>query len=174
MADADEPIELTDYDPRWPDLYREEATLVRAALGTDALRSEHMGSTAVPGLSGKPVIDILVGTASLEIAKKSASKLAALEYEDFGELFIPGRIYLRRRGKSRQQFDVALAAVDSEFYATQLAVRDFLRAHPGEAAAYAEEKKKAYAAGARLFSTYSQAKGAFVASLIERARAWKK
>lgn len=174
MADVDEPIEIVEYDPRWPDLYREEATLVRAAIGPDAQRSEHTGGTAVPGLAGKPVIDILIGTASLELAKKAAAKLAALEYEDFGEIFLPGRIYLRKRGKGRQHFNVAIAAVDSPFYRTQLAVRDYLRTHPDEVAAYADAKKSAYARGARLFSTYSQEKNAFLEKLIERALAWKK
>ena len=172
MADVDEPIEIVEYDPRWPDLFREEAALVRAEIGADALRVQHVGSTAVPGLAGKPVIDLLVGVASLDIGKRAAAKLAALGYEDFGEMFLPGRLYLRSRRRP-QHFNVAIAPVDSPFHATQIAVRDYLRAHPDEAAAYAEEKKKAHAAGARLFSTYSQAKNAFVEGLIERARAWK-
>jgi GrpB-like predicted nucleotidyltransferase (UPF0157 family) len=91
-------------------------------------------------------------------------------YEDFGEIFIPGRLYLRRRGPPH--FNVAMAEEGGLFFRAQVAVRDYLRAHPDEVRAYAEEKRKAYDRGARLFSTYSQQKNAFVTSLVERALAW--
>jgi GrpB-like predicted nucleotidyltransferase (UPF0157 family) len=57
-------ILIVDYDPRWPDLYRREADRVRAALGPRALRIEHTGSTAVPGLAAKPIIDMLLVVAN--------------------------------------------------------------------------------------------------------------
>ncbi|WP_395845169.1 GrpB family protein [Archangium violaceum] len=65
-----------------------------------------------------------------------------------------------------------MAEEGGAFFTAQLAVRDYLRAHPDEVKAYADEKRKAYAHGARLFSTYSQQKNAFVTSLVERALAW--
>src|ERR671915_1332261 len=54
------PIEIADYDPGWPDLFRREADRIRATLGERALQIEHVGSTSVPGLAAKPVIDILL------------------------------------------------------------------------------------------------------------------
>jgi GrpB-like predicted nucleotidyltransferase (UPF0157 family) len=64
IGELDEPLSgrilIVDYDPRWPELFRREADRVRAALGRRALRIEHTGSTSVPGLAAKPVIDMLV------------------------------------------------------------------------------------------------------------------
>jgi len=77
---------------------------------------------------------------------------------DFGEMFIPGRYYLRKRGE--QHFNVAVAQTASSFFDTQLAVRDYLCAHPTAAAEYAAQKRKAVSDGARMFSTYSQRKQA--------------
>lgn len=167
---VDEPISLVEPDPRWPALYTSEAERVRGVLGAVATRLEHVGSTAVPGLAGKPIVDLLVGVRTLDEGKAVTPRLVALGYEDFGEVFIPGRLYLRRRGPPH--FNVAIAEEGGAFFTSQLAVRDYLRAHPDEVKAYADEKRKAYEHGARLFSTYSQQKNAFVTSLVERALAW--
>ncbi|GIK84809.1 MAG: hypothetical protein BroJett026_02900 [Betaproteobacteria bacterium] len=169
-SDIDETITLVESDPQWPALFAAESARVSAALADIATHIEHVGSTAVPGLAGKPIVDLLVGVRSLDEGRAGARRLAALGYEDFGEVFIPGRLYLRRRGPPH--FNVAIAEDGGAFFASQLAVRDYLRSHPDEAKAYADEKRKVHAAGARLFSTYSQGKHAFVASLVERALAW--
>lgn len=169
-GNVDEPITITAYDPSWPALFAAERTRIVDALGDVVTRVEHFGSTAVPGMAGKPVVDLLVGVADLHAASARIPSLEALGYENFGEIFIPGRIYLRRRGT--HHFNVAITVEGSAFWTEQLIVRDFLRAHPEEAAAYAAHKRSVYADGARLFSTYSQAKGAFLAALKERALAW--
>jgi ribose 5-phosphate isomerase B len=170
LIDVDEPITLTEPDPTWPSLFEAEAGRVRAALGTMAGTIEHVGSTAVPGLPGKPVVDLLVGVRTLAEGKEAARRLAPLGYLDFGELFIPGRLYLRRRGPP--DFNLAIAEEGGEFFRSQLAVRDYLRAHPEEAKAYAGVKRKGWAHGARLFSTYSKWKHQFLTALVARAEAW--
>lgn len=75
-------IALVEYDPRWPELFTAEAAHIRAALGSDCIGAiEHFGSTAVPGLSAKPVIDMLVGMRSLAVAReKAVPALEALGY----------------------------------------------------------------------------------------------
>ncbi len=170
-GDVDEPITVVEADARWPALYAEEAARVRGALGELVSRLEHVGSTAVPGLAGKPVVDLLVGVRDLDEGRGAAMRLVGLGYEDFGEIFLPGRLYLRRRGPP--DFNVAVAPEGGEFFRTQLAVRDYLRAHPREVEAYAAVKREAYAGGARLFSSYSQRKHEFLVGLIGRARRWR-
>jgi GrpB-like predicted nucleotidyltransferase (UPF0157 family) len=169
-SEADEPITLVEADPRWPALYLAEAERVRGAIGDVATGIEHVGSTAVPGLVAKPIVDLLVGVRALDEGKAAAPRLVAIGYENFGELFIPGRLYLRRRGE--HDFNIAVAEDGGAFHLSQLAVRDYLRAHPDEVKAYAAEKRRAYAQGARLFSTYSQKKQAFLMALTDRALAW--
>ncbi len=74
-SEVDEPITITDYDPRWPALFASERDRVMSALGDVVTRIEHFGSTA---------------------ASARVHSLEALGYENFGEIFIPGRLYLRR------------------------------------------------------------------------------
>jgi GrpB-like predicted nucleotidyltransferase (UPF0157 family) len=168
--DVDEPITITEYDPSWPALFTSERDRVAGALGEIVTSIEHFGSTAVPGMAGKPVVDLLVGVKDLRVASGRVSSLEALGYENFGEIFIPGRVYLRRRGPPH--FNVAMTVEGGDFWTDQMVIRDFLRAHPDEAAAYAAIKRSTFAGGARLFSTYSQAKGPFLTALKERARKW--
>lgn len=170
--DVDEPILVVDYDPEWPLLFETERDRIRGALGSVATSIEHFGSTAVPGMSGKPIIDLLVGVADLPAASTRIPPLEALGYENFGEIFFAGRIYLRRRGATN--YNIAMTVQGGPFWSAQLVVREFLRTHPAEAAAYSESKRLAYASGARMFSSYSQGKGPFLAGLIERANAWYK
>jgi GrpB-like predicted nucleotidyltransferase (UPF0157 family) len=161
---------ICEYDPGWLDLFLSERDRVQRALGEVASRIEHFGSTAVPGMAGKPIVDLLVGVADLRSASRRLSVLGALGYENFGEIFIPGRIYLRRRGPPH--FNLAVTEVGGPFWRDQLIIRDFLRAHPDEAAAYSAHKRSIFAEGSRLFSNYSQAKGPFLAKLKERAVQW--
>lgn len=170
-GDIDEPITITEHDPSWPSLFESERERVHEALGEVVTRIEHFGSTAVPGMAGKPVVDLLVGVTDLALASERVRVLEELGYENFGEVFFPGRIYLRRRGPIH--FNVAMTVEGSPFWADQILIRDYLRAHPEEAAAYAACKQSAFAAGSRMFSTYSQAKGPFLSALKERARLWQ-
>jgi GrpB-like predicted nucleotidyltransferase (UPF0157 family) len=170
-SEVDEPITITAYDPAWPALFAAERDRVERALGEIVTRVEHFGSTAVPGMAGKPIVDLLVGVRDLAEAAGRAAALEAIGYENFGEIFLPGRLYLRRRGPPH--FNVAVTEDGGAFWDAQIVLRDFLRAHPDEAAAYAAMKRAAYAGGAHLFSTYSQAKGPFLAALKERAEAWR-
>jgi GrpB-like predicted nucleotidyltransferase (UPF0157 family) len=167
---VDEPITIRDYDPAWPSLFLSERVRVQRALGEVASRIEHFGSTAVPGMAGKPIVDLLVGVADLRSASQRLFPLDTLGYENFGEIFIPGRVYLRRRGPPH--FNLAVTEVGGPFWSDQLLIRDFLRAHPAEAAAYSAHKRSIFSDGSRLFSSYSQAKGPFLADLKQRALRW--
>jgi GrpB-like predicted nucleotidyltransferase (UPF0157 family) len=169
-TEVDEPIVLAEYDPDWPGLFVAERGRIEAALGEIATRIEHFGSTAVPGMAGKPIVDVMVGVRDLGSAADRISALEALGYENFGEIFIPGRVYLRRRGPPH--FNIAMTVEGGPFWNTQIMIRDYLRKHPPEVAAYCESKRSAYAQGCRMFSTYSQAKGPHLTALLERARQW--
>lgn len=173
MRDVDEPISISDYDPGWPAHYEQEQQRVRDALGPIVLVTEHFGSSAVPGLVSKPIIDILVGVRDLAEATLHVPALEALGYENFGEIFVPGRLYLRKRGVT-PCFNVAITEVASPFWATNLMVRDYLRAHPDEVAEYARHKREAVQQGATMFSSYSQAKEPFLSALRERAERWSR
>ncbi len=97
--------------------------------------------------------------------------LVALGYEDFGEIFVAGRAYLRKRD-AVPGFNLAITEVGGAFWNASVAVRDYLLAHSSEVDAYAQQKRDAVARGATLFSSYSRDKEPFVRALRDRAMAW--
>ncbi len=94
-------ITVTDYQPQWPEKYREEEALLREILGENCLAVYHIGSTSVPGLAAKPILDIMPVVKSLEAVDAAAKNLEAAGYEYLGEFGIRGRRYLRKGGEER-------------------------------------------------------------------------
>lgn len=166
----DEPVTIVEWDPAWPVLYEADAAELATALG-DRLRDiQHFGSTAVPGLSAKPLIDILVALAEWPPATRDRDMLAALGYEDFGEAGVPGRIYLRRR--SKHGTNLALVEHGGALWRDNLLLRDYLRSHPHAAQEYGQLKSAIWLAGERDLLAYSSAKAGAVSALLEAARQW--
>ena len=151
-----------------------ERDRVRLGLATASLKFEHIGSTAVPGLAGKPIVDLMLGASPTVWAalEELRPRVVALGYEDLGEAGVPGRISFRKRTALRA-FNLALVEEGRAVWRDNLAVRDFLRAHPDEAAKYAAAKRAAIAGGATMLLAYSTAKAPALAALAEKARAWQ-
>lgn len=162
----DESIELCAYDSAWPRWYSIEAARILAAFSVKPVL-EHIGSTAVPGLLAKPVIDIMLGReAHMELSLLRA-KLADLGYEDCGEAGVAGRIYLRHRGE--RAFNVAIVERAGALWEANLALRDYLRQDAGAREDYAEVKRRAWSSGMRALLAYSESKGPAVTSLLAKA-----
>jgi GrpB-like predicted nucleotidyltransferase (UPF0157 family) len=166
----DEPVTLRQYDPSWPERFERERRRIAAALGAEAAGIEHIGSTAVPGLPAKPVVDVLVGVGGPPAARRVAGRVASLGYELLGEAGVPGRLHLRRRAASGA-FNVHVVEHGGALWRDNLVLRDYLRAHPDDAAAYARAKARAAAAAPESLLRYSDLKASVVAELLKRARA---
>lgn len=163
---VDEPVRLAAFDPRWGEAAANEAVTLRRRLEGFDVVIEHIGSTAVEGMSAKPILDLMVGMrrpASLEQIVVVVSQAGWL---DLGEAGVPGRRYLRRRDELA--LNLHLVALDSPHWRGALA----LRAHPDERRAYSEAKARAIAGGRTSLLAYSDAKSGHVAALVERALAW--
>jgi len=167
-------IELVAYDSGWPMRFDVEAGRIRESMGGLALRIEHVGSTSIPGLAAKPVIDIQVSVASLETLGVYAERLAGLEYTHvpFGSVdFVYP--FFRKPVALPSTHHVHLCVLNSEHEYRHLAFRDYLRSHPAVAAEYAELKRQLAAThdGTTLESRerYSLAKTPFVSSVLEKA-----
>lgn len=129
-------ITVVPYDPAWSGLYEAEAQAIAGVLGQRLTAIHHIGSTAVPGLAAKPVIDIMPVVRAVTEADECRADFEALGYEYLGEFGIPGRRYLRKGGDERTHQMHIFASDDVHAIARHLAVRDYLRAHPARAAAY--------------------------------------
>jgi GrpB-like predicted nucleotidyltransferase (UPF0157 family) len=169
----DEAVEIADHDPHHAGRFRGERDRLRLGLATASLRFEHIGSTAVPGLSGKPIVDILLGAPPAAWAGLDdlRARLVTLGYDDLGEAGVPGRIFFRRR--ALRALNLALVELEGPLWRENLLLRDYLRAHPEEAAHYAEAKRAAVAGGATTLPAYSAAQAPVLATLADQARAWR-
>jgi GrpB-like predicted nucleotidyltransferase (UPF0157 family) len=169
LPDLDEPIDLSDYDPTWPDLYAAEVRRIAKAL-PQGVWFEHIGSTSVPGMLAKPIIDIMIGVKAGSV-ERIRVKVGELVYEDMGEAGLSGRIYLRRRIANSKiaGFNAALVEYGGVIWKSNLALRDYLRANPDAAREYTEIKQAAVASGATSLLDYSAYKRECVNRLMDRA-----
>jgi GrpB-like predicted nucleotidyltransferase (UPF0157 family)/GNAT superfamily N-acetyltransferase len=162
----DEPIELSDYDRRWPDLFERERAALDAAIGVWATGGiHHVGSTAVPGLAAKPIVDILVGVEGLEVSRACFESLASLDY-----LYAPYRSeemhWLCKPHPSRRTHHLHLVPSDSDRFADELRFRDRLRADPDTARAYAKLKDELAARFRDDREAYTDAKAEFIVEIL--------
>ncbi len=167
-------ITIVPYDPAWPAMFEAEAERIRQTLGELSLRVEHVGSTSIPGLAAKPVVDIQVSVASLKPRGIYLESLARLGYRhvDVGpfDLVYP---FFQKPAEWPCTHHVHLCVAGSEEERRHLAFRDYLRRHPPVAAEYVALKHQLAAAhhGATHESRerYSLSKSEFITSVLERA-----
>jgi len=162
-------IRVADYDAEWPTRFTEERARLAQAFGDEAVLIEHIGSTSVPGLAAKPIIDVVVAARQLPLPVGRIAAMEALGYEHLGEYGIAGRVYFRRRSPLPRTHHVHVYAAGSDRIADHLALRDHLRAHPAEAAHYAELKRE-LASQSLDAAAFQSGKSAFIAETLERAR----
>jgi GrpB-like predicted nucleotidyltransferase (UPF0157 family) len=125
---------IVDYDPHWPDLFKELRAPVVAELGDLAVGVEHVGSTAVPGLAAKPIIDMDVVVPSVADIPEAIRRLAVLGYVHRGDLGIAGReAFTSPAGKPRHHLYVC--SLGSEELRRHRSLRDYLLTHPDDARA---------------------------------------
>ena len=170
---ADRPIVIAEYDPAWPEMFEVEAAIIFAVTGNIVRRLEHIGSTAVPGLAAKPVIDILAGVDVLDLARAAVPAMQRVEYEYVPEFEeeTPQRLYFRKDVDGARAFHVHMVELTSDWWADHLLFRDWLRAHPDDARAYAALKRDLAAKHGADRVAYTDAKTGFVRECLARARA---
>jgi GrpB-like predicted nucleotidyltransferase (UPF0157 family) len=169
-------IVVSDYDPNWPTLFKQERTRIKNALGSFALAIEHVGSTAVPGLPSKPIIDLLIGVPSLEEAKQRCIEpIEALGYNYLPEYasWLPGELFFRKGPPGPWTHHVHLMEPFHPRWEARLVFRDYLRAHPEAARAYADIKRALAASSKDNIEAYRNGKNAFVEETTAKARAWR-
>lgn len=172
MADR---IVVVAYDPAWPAEFEAEAQRIARALGSNVVALHHIGSTAIPGMFAKPILDILLEVDDLAALDRETGALQALGYEAMGEFGIPRRRYFRKSNAAgvRTHHLHAFQVGDAEIE-RHLAFRDYLIAHPAAAQAYGALKQEL----ARRFvddrQAYMDGKDAFVKEQEAKALQWRR
>jgi GrpB-like predicted nucleotidyltransferase (UPF0157 family) len=165
-------LRIVDYDPTWPARFDIEAERIRRALGTQMQSIEHVGSTAVPGLEGKPVLDLAIAVESETAADACIEPLTALGYEYRGTHGDdPRRRYYVRNVAGERVAHIHLYILPATAWDEHLAFRDALRADPPLAAAYAAEKRRIADEVAWDKAAYSLAKAPFIQRVLTQLRA---
>ena len=171
-------IEVVDYDPLWIVAFDKEAAILNAIFGERVVGVHHIGSTSVPGLDAKPIIDILVVLDNTDDINSFDRAMQDVGYRVRGECLdapipgTPGRFYFTKETNGVRSHHVHACATGHEDIFDKLAFRDYLRAHSSKAAAYGELKRR-IAAQYRFDNIgYMQAKDGFVKSTLLEARRW--
>jgi GrpB-like predicted nucleotidyltransferase (UPF0157 family) len=167
-------ISVSDYDPAWPEMFKQERANLQSVLGPFILTIEHMGSTAVPGLAAKPIIDLLVGIRDLADARSGCIEpLQALGYTYIPqyESWLPDELFFRKEVPGPWTHHVHVMEPSNPRWDAFLLFRDYLCAHPDAASAYGNLKKSLAVAFKVDIAGYRNAKHNFVDAAMAKARA---
>ncbi|MFF4259784.1 GrpB family protein [Streptomyces sp. NPDC001663] len=168
MAD---PVEIADHDPAWQERFRAMGAQLRDALGDVAVRIDHIGSTAVPGLAAKPIVDVQISVRSLEPLDAYRTPLEGMGFVYRADNAERTKRYFREPpGHRRTHIHVRQLGSFSQQFA--LLFRDYLRTAPSAAAEYAAVKRRCAADFHDDRAGYVAAKDPFVWDIIRRADAW--
>ena len=162
------PIVVVDYDPQWPSLFEKEKEAIIAALGSRFLMIEHIGSTAVPGLAAKPVIDIAVGIKSLADAPVLIPRIEQLgyRYEPTFEQLVPERRLFWKGTPMVHTYHLHLAQADHPVLVNPLQFRDYLRKHPEATAEYGVLKRELANRCVQDMDAYVAGKTGFIVNIM--------
>lgn len=167
---AEGTVRITGYSARWPAAFDREAAALRAALGDAAQDLQHIGSTAVPGMDAKPIIDIAVQVASFRDLSRIVESLQKLDYTHHGEYGLPGRQFFTRGNPVK--FHVHVVEKDSEHWRRWILLRDYLRANERARESYTRFKRMLAAQHADNRKAYTAAKQPFIDRMMQDAESW--
>ena len=167
-------LEMRDYDPRWPEVFQAEKRRLQVALADEVIDVHHVGSTAIPMLPGKNIVDVAVAGRALPPSACQIERLVALGYEPYGPSPIdPEFSWLWRIEPGGQGAVVVhLCAVDRPWLTNLVNFRDFLCAFPEERQRYADRKRELAAVTDQSWIEYSVAKRVLALRITERANTW--
>jgi GrpB-like predicted nucleotidyltransferase (UPF0157 family) len=164
------PVTIVDYDPAWPDRFAEQRDAILSIADGRIVAIEHFGSTSVPGLAAKPIIDIVVAVKSVdEDGLALAEAVAQLGYVPF-DAGMPGRLMLTRDVDGVRTQHLHIVALERWDLLKERLMRDWLLAHPADRDRYAALKRDL--AGSNLDGLdYTKGKTALVQEIVDAARA---
>ena len=164
-------IEVVPHDPSWKDTYQKEARKILEVLGDELVEIHHIGSTSIPGIYAKPIIDVLGGARRIENIDKYNDAMAKIGYQARGEFGLPGRRFFVK-GVPKRTFNLHIFESGSPELTRHLNFRDYMIAHPEDALQYSELKKKLAKEHFGDLDGYCDGKDAFVKEMERKAIEW--
>lgn len=166
-------IEVVNYNPEWPKMFREEARQIKKILGRNCVAVYHIGSTSVKGMKAKPIIDIMPVVRDLAKVDALNPRFEALGYECMGEYGIPGRRFYRKGGNNRTHHVHIFAQSSRTEIQRHLAVRGYLMSTPQKVKEYSDLKTYLAQAYSDDCEGYCEGKNEFMKQLETEALQWQ-
>src|ERR1700739_1575757 len=135
-------VRLLPCNPEWPVHFQAEREVLQKTLGVKVLEIRHVGSTAIPGMPAKPIIDILAGVENLADVEDFTDALQGIGYEDKGDGDVPGRRYFVKNNKGARTHHLNFYEMNSPGWITHMLFCDYLKSHEEVAKEYAQLKQK--------------------------------
>jgi len=166
-------VELHPHNPNWAATYQTEAAKLKPIFGKLLLLTEHIGSTAIPGIKAKPIIDIMIAVSNLACVADFIPEMELLGYEHRGEAGIPGRQYFRREADSIGGYHVHIYQLGHAAITQALNFSEYLRTHPDRAQAYSHLKEGLAKKFRNDRAMYTESKTDFIEETNRLAAAWR-
>jgi GrpB-like predicted nucleotidyltransferase (UPF0157 family) len=167
-------VEVVPHDPGWAAAFKAEAKQVAAALGENVVAIHHIGSTAIPGIHARPILDLLVEVSDIAGVDARSAETESRGYQAMGEYGLPGRRYFRKDDANGiRTHHIHTFQAGSAEVLRHLAFRDYLIAHPDDARRYSGLKRRLAEAHPRSIDAYMDGKDAFIKEMERRAARWR-
>jgi len=166
-------IEVVPYDPDWPNLFKIEADRIIAVFGPEVVAIHHVGSTAIPNICAKPIIDVLVEVQDIEKIDDFNEEMVRQWYRPQGEFGIPGRRFFIKGDGATRTHHIHMFQTGNPEIERHLNFRDYMIAHPEEARAYGRLKKELAQRFSEDIEGYMAGKDEFIKETDRRAKAWR-
>lgn len=167
-------VEVVPHNPQWQDAFVKEKQYILQALGNNVVAIHHIGSTAIPHIYAKPIIDLLVEVKEIAKTDQCNLSMVALGYEAMGEFGIPSRRYFRKNNAAGVRthhvhtFEVGEPEVEKH-----LAFRDYMIAHLADAQQYSDLKRELARKYPYDIDSYMDGKHGFIQAMNEKAAKWR-
>ena len=167
-------VEVVPYDPNWAESFQAEADEIRRILGQEVVAVHHIGSTAIPNLSAKPIVDLLVEVRDIEKIDAFNGKMSQLGYLPKGENGIPGRRFFIKGNEENRTHHIHFYRSGHPEVERHLDFRDYMIAHPYEAYAYSQLKIMLAQEFPTDIDGYNTGKTQFIKEVDRKAKIWRK
>ena len=164
------PVVIVPYDPDWPRIFEAEKKLIQAMIGGIIRSLEHCGSTSVPGLWAKPIVDVIAGVDGADDADVCKGLLQSVGYDDVSPGDNPDWYYCLGKGPHSPGFHIHIVREGSPHHTKHILFRDWLRTHPADVDAYMELKIRLSKKYRDDRVTYNESKTAFINEIVEKSK----
>lgn len=163
-------VKLLPYTSEWKKLYKREEKLLHSSIGKYIENIQHIGSTAIPGVSSKPIIDIAIAIKSLKAVKRLIKLLEKLNYKYKGDAGVPGRLFFVKGSEEERTHHLHFIGANSRDWKNTLFFCDYLQEHGDIAKKYSNIKRKLAKKFPMDRESYSSGKAKFIIEIINRKK----